>query len=104
MKKKMKKKDLVQMLAKLAFGSCNDAAKLLYLSPESIEQISELDLRLVSELKRGTNGSVEIKLTNRPELLKLLAELLEDDGTAAESFFRAVDSAAAAVREASNED
>ena len=97
LKKKIKKADLVSALAQLALGGCNDAVKLLYLEPEELSGIDELDLRHISELKRSPSGAVEIRLTNRLELLKLLAGMLDAESNPAESFVTALDSAAAAL-------
>ncbi len=91
------------MLYELCFGSCNDAAKLLYLEPDGVEALGELDLRLVSELKRNSNGSIEIKLAGRTDLIQLLSDMLEDDSNGIESFFGAIDRAAGAIKGSSDE-
>lgn len=92
------------MLSELIFSSCNDAAKLLYFEPDDIDGIEGLDLRLISELKRGNNGTVEVKLANRSELLKILTELIEEDSSSAENFFKAVNNAASVIGDGENED
>ena len=99
MKRKVKKKDVVSDLAQLAFGGCNDAVKLLYMEPDDLSGLDDLDLRHISELKRSAAGGVEIKFTSRLELLQLLTNLLESDSGMAESFVSALDSAAAALGE-----
>lgn len=96
--KKLRGTDVINRIGNLAFGKANDAVKLVFLDPESREQIDKLDLSMVSEVKRGSNGVVEVKLLNRIALLELLAELTSrqtQNGSEAESFFTAMDKAAA---------
>lgn len=97
MGKKLSNADVVNYIGKLAFGKANGAVKLVFLGPEQQELIDKLDLSMVSEVKRGSKGEVEVKLLNRIALLELLARLLEpaSSGSEAESFFSAMDKAAA---------
>ena len=98
MGKRMTGDDVRSRIGKLAFGKANDAVKLVFLDPENQGLIDRLDLSMVSEVKRGANGSVEVKLLNRIALLELLASLTEareTGGGGAESFFTAMDRAAA---------
>lgn len=97
MKKKLGRADVIKHIGDLAFGKANDAIKLVFLDPEQQELIDGLDLSMVSEVKRGANGVVEVKLLNRIALLELLAQLLEPEVSkrnGAESFFAAMDKAA----------
>ena len=58
---------------------------------------------MVSEIKRGSNGAIEVKLINRIAILELLTQLLNSSGDQskeAESFFCAMDKAAARLCEA----
>lgn len=90
--------DVIEHIGKLAFGRANDAVKLAFLEPEQAELIGGLDLSMVSEVKRGANGAIEIKLLNRVALLELLSQLLDSGGSKnseAETFFSAMDKAAA---------
>jgi hypothetical protein len=107
-KKKEGREDVAARIEKLAFGKANDAVKLVFLDPEQPEQLKEigkLDLSMVSEVKRGANGSVEVKLLNRIALLELLAQLsapgvgTEAQDREAESFFLAMDKAASKLHE-----
>ncbi len=98
MRKKLSGADVINRIGNMAFGKANDAVKLVFLDPESKEQIDKLDLSMVSEVKRGSNGVVEVKLINRIALLELLAGLTAPQtqkGDEAESFFTAMDRAAA---------
>lgn len=70
---------VVSHIKRLAFGKANDAVKLAFIPPERLELIDELDLSMVSEVKRGAKGEVEVKLLNRVALLELLAKLLEGE-------------------------
>ena len=86
---------LAEQVRDLAFGRANDAVKLIFLEPEQVEMIDQLDLRMVSEVKRAANGAVEVKLISRLALLELLGELVGGSAeSGAESFFRAMDAAA----------
>jgi hypothetical protein len=53
---------------------------------------------MLSEIKRNSNGTVEIKLLNRLDALELLSKLISEGGSqsAAEEFFRALQGAAEA--------
>jgi hypothetical protein len=103
---KLDSNDLIGHIYKLAFGKSNDAVKLAFLNPENHEEIKKLDLKMVSEVKRGSGGAVEVKLINRIALLELLAQLLQPadtEGKGAESFFTAMDKAAAKLGDEKNE-
>ena len=91
MRKKLSGTDVINRIGNLAFGKANDAVKLVFLDPENKEEIDKLDLSMVSEVKRGSNGVVEVKLLNRTALLELLAGLTAPQtqkGNEAESFLR----------------
>ena len=96
--KKLSGTEVINRIGNLAFGKANDAVKLVFLDPECREEIDRLDLSMVSEVKRGSNGVVEVKLLNRIALLELLAGLSAPQaksGNEAERFFTAMDKAAA---------
>ena len=104
-KRRMKKADFISELAGLAFGGCNDAVKLLFIDPDDGGGgVDGLDLRHVSEMKRAANGAVEIRLVNRLELLRLLAEQVDGETSAAESLVSALDRAAGALGGGERED
>jgi hypothetical protein len=80
----------------------NDAVKLAFYDGED-GGVDGLDLSLISEVKRGANGGIEVKLINRLSALELLAKLLgmngeekTETGTAA-ALFKAMEDAAAKV-------
>lgn len=94
--------DIIRRLGDLAFGKSNDIVKLVMENEALGDQIKKLDLSLLSELKRNSNGTVEVKLINRLEVLELLAKLLgtEKDGQSeVEQFYRAMESTASKLEE-----
>ena len=58
---KKRSADADKLLERLAVSSPNDAVKLLYLGAEDISELEGLDLSLLSEIKRGPKGEVELK-------------------------------------------
>ena len=105
MGKKIKRNDVVHKLSKIVFGKPNDAVKLLFLDKEEseLEILDRLDLTMLSEVKRGTAGRVEVKLLSRLEAMKLLLEAAEPDQrvlSTANTFLEAIDSAAKNIGEA----
>lgn len=107
MGKEMKNRDLVKRVTRLAFGRPNDAIRLLFMEKDEQDALDELDLSMVEDVKRHSNGTVEIKLVSRVELFKLLAELIEpeeDRSTGAEEFFMAMDKAAGSLEDSSDGD
>lgn len=58
-------------LERLAFGSCNDAARLVFAADSlSPAELARLDLFGVSEIKRDKNGGVEVKLCDRQKAME----------------------------------
>ncbi len=96
------KQDVIQNLAQLAFGDCGDAVKLLYFGPEELGNLDKLELRHIAEIHRAANGAMVIKFVSRLELLKLLAELMQDDDGDA-GLLGALNDAAAALQEGGRE-
>ena len=68
----------VSGLYRLACGGAGDALTLLYSDSLTPEQLSELDLSRVSEIKRTDKG-VEIKFCDRVKAIDKLSELLGGD-------------------------
>ncbi len=96
MKKKAKSGSPDALLEKLAVSSPNDAVKLLFLDEEDLSLLDGLDLSLLTEMKRNANGTVEIKLLDKLEVIRELNELrrAENGEAAASSFYAAIDKAA----------
>ncbi|MCI8619278.1 MAG: hypothetical protein HFG44_04310 [Oscillospiraceae bacterium] len=78
----LRREDVVRRLAVLAFGKTNDCVRLVL---EEKPELEELDLSLLSEVKRNEKGTVEIKLVDRLAVLEQLAALAgkEEDGSLA---------------------
>ena len=90
-------KTVMRYVAELAEARANDAARLMLAGDMDKEELDGLDLRLVTELKRGANGGVEIRLLDRLKVLQFLAELTgagDKTGSGAENFFRALERSA----------
>lgn len=95
-KKKMSLKEQIEKgLTELAFGSCCDAVKLLFMSEEEIMQkLPRLKLINVSEIKRPKGGGMEIKFFDR---IKAFEKLMENDEEKQEnglSFYEALEKSA----------
>ena len=81
------REDVARRLAELAFGKANDCVKLAL---EENLCLEELDLSLLSEVKRNDKGTVEIKLIDRLRALEQLAQRAGEDRTDMEDFLQAL--------------
>lgn len=79
---------------RLAFGSIRDAVSLLFEESPDPEQLRQMDLFLVSEIKRPKDGAMEIKFFDRLKALDKLAENPVEEGFA-KSLFDAIGESAA---------
>lgn len=61
---------------KLAFGSIADAISLLYMDSPTKKQLQDMDLYMVSEIKKLKDGSMEIKFYDK---MKAFEKLRKDD-------------------------
>lgn len=98
--------DIIRQAADLAFGKSNDIVRLVFLENGQEDKINRLNLNLVSEIKRSGNGAIEVKLLNRLEIMRFLAELMEDktqSASSAAAFFAAIDDAAGKLGEREHE-
>jgi len=84
---KLTRSDVVRRLAELAFGTANDCIRLVMQEDVCIEN---LDLSLLTELKRNEKGTLEIRLVDRLKALEQLAVLADSNGTDLESFLQAM--------------
>lgn len=92
MDRELRREDVLRGLARLAFSTAEGLEECLF-SPEDGKS-RRMDLSAVAEVKRGANGTVEIKFVDRIKALATLYELLgsgENEG--AEAFFRALQEA-----------
>ena len=83
----VRQQDVVRRLAELAFGKANDCVKLVL---EDAPQVEKLDLSLLSEVKRNEKGTVEVKLVDRLQALRQLAELAPEEKTDMADFMKAL--------------
>ncbi len=77
---KLKRKNVLDRLERIAFGNSNDAVKLAFTDGEQDGDIDLLDLTLLSEIKRTNNGTVEVKLIDRLKMIELLLKELDEPG------------------------
>lgn len=73
--------EVISGYRKIAFGCCADAFRLI-LSDEAVsaDEIENLDLTNVSEIKRPKGGGLEIKFFDRLKALEKLSELSDMSG------------------------
>lgn len=88
------RKEMLKRLERLADRRVNDAVKLAFLDRESVEQVDELDLSGLVELKKSEKG-FEARFVDQIKVLEMMRELMEENGgQAAEDFFRALNGTA----------
>lgn len=87
--------------SRLALGGIGDAVRLLYHNEdEPPQELDEMELMNVAEIKRPRGGGMEIKFFDRVKALEKLQDFSgaqERDGGA--SFYAALENGAAALRE-----
>ena len=86
-KGEIRQQDVARRLAELAFGKANDCVRLVL---EDTLEVEKLDLSLLSEVKRNEKGTVEVKLVDRLQALRQLAELAMEEKSGAEDFLKAL--------------
>lgn len=74
---------LERQLVRMACAKANDAVKLAFLENEDRDVIDKLDLNALAEFKRGSNGVVEVKFTDRMGIIAALMERCQEDPTEA---------------------
>lgn len=86
---------------RLAFGSVSDALRLVFCEdPPSGEELNEMNLFNVAEIKRPKGGGIEIKFFDRLKPLERLAEMSgEETECGALPFYQALESSARQIRE-----
>ena len=83
----IRRQDVTRRLAELAFGKANDCVRLAL---EENLNLEELDLSLLSEVKRNDKGTVEIKLIDRLRALEQLAQTAGEEKTDMDAFLQAL--------------
>ena len=89
----LRKKDVMRRLAELAFGRANDCVRLVL---EETPALEDLDLSLLSEVKRNEKGTVEARLIDRLRVLEQLAAMAADDRTELDAFLQSLQGGAEA--------
>ena len=88
---RVSREDVTRRLAELAFGRPNDCVRLAL---EEMPDLKELDLSLLSEIKRSEKGMVEIKLIDRLKALEQLAQSTGEGDDGMEQFLLALQQSA----------
>lgn len=83
----VERRDVVRRLAELAFGEANDCVRLAL---EENPCLDQLDLSLLSEVRRSDKGMVEVRLMDRMELLQQLARVLGEENGNMDAFLKAL--------------
>ena len=81
---------------RLAFGSVADAVSLLYMEQPTLRQLQDMDLFMVSEIKKPKDGMLEIKFFDRLKALEKLEQSNRESGGVA-GLFDAIGHSAKAV-------
>lgn len=93
----MKNREAVlNKIEKLAMGRVNDAVRLAFLSEGELAGLDKLDLSAVTEFKRSSNGTVELKFVDRLSALQWLSERVGEDPRA-ERWYEALEKGAGEV-------
>lgn len=91
--------ELLDRLRQLADRRVNDAVKLAFLKEETAQQLDELDLSGLVELKCGEKG-FEAKFVDPLRVLEMMQTLAQRDSKQeAEAFFEALNGSAGAEHE-----
>ena len=83
----IQKKDILRRLGELAFGRANDCVKLVM---EENPNLEELDLSLLSEVKRNDKGTVEVRLIDRLRALEALSGVVGSEDGEMKAFLQAL--------------
>ena len=83
----IRRQDVTRRLAELAFGKANDCVRLAL---EENLCLDDLDLSLLSDVKRNDKGTVEIKLIDRLRALEQLAQTAGEEKTDVDAFLQAL--------------
>ena len=73
----------------MAFGGVSDALRLLYTECPTEKELNEMDLFMISEIKKPKDGMLEIKFFDRLKALEKLGGQ-QDEGTGVAGLFDAI--------------
>lgn len=92
-------------LRRIAFGCVADAVKIALSEDFNVEELRNMDLFGISEIKVSRGKGVEIKFFDRIKALEKLSLLIkEDTDSSTDSLFRAIEEGAEALRAGRDED
>ena len=83
----VQRRDIQRRLAELAFGRANDCVRLVL---EDHPEVDDLDLSLLSEVKRNDKGTVEVKLIDRLRALEALSGVVGSEDGEMKAFLQAL--------------
>lgn len=89
------REEVLREIETLAGSKVNDAVRLAFLSEEDMGCIRDLDLSPITELKRNSNGTVELKFIDRLSALQWLLEQAGDEDPKAVKIYEALERGAA---------
>ncbi len=75
---------------RLAFGNVTDAVRLMFLQQPDENQLRELDLFNVAEIKRPKDGALEIKFFDRIKALEKLEGMKQEERSRVSDFYSAL--------------
>lgn len=81
------RQDVTRRLAELAFGRVNDCVRLVL---EENPNLQDLDLSLLSEVRRSDKGGVEVRLIDRLRILEQLTRMTGENRTDMDAFLQAL--------------
>ncbi len=76
---------------KLAFGGVADAVRLMFWEEPDFEQIGQMDLFNIAEIKRPKGGGMEIKFFDRIKALQCMEALDGESENGPGGFYRALE-------------
>lgn len=91
------KNEISEGYYRLAFGCVCDSIKLLFADDIIPEQLEQMDLFNISEIKRKKGGDIEIKFFDRLKALERLCELCGETDGESHSLFSAIEKGASAL-------
>lgn len=74
-----RREEVIEQIEALTASRINDAVRLAFLTEEEMGLLDSLDLSAVTELKRNSNGTVELKFLDRLAALQWLLERAAED-------------------------
>ena len=74
------RKQILKRMWQLVNAGARDAVQLAFLSEQDQADLGHLELDALTEFKRGANGVVELKFTDRAKLLERLLDAVDQSG------------------------